>query len=403
MKVALFQVEEGGAKVGRDFTHSSAALLQFDPGVNIKTWNIFPIDDGLEENHESFTVHLKNPRNSVLGTRTSARVEILDPRQGRCEPFESFEDFVPLVPPGPIPEPVPDPNLSPGPEKESDPVTEIETELIFEPDPQSPRRGDVPNRELDFSLRDQAWTQNQDWAQDQTGLYQDLTDQRWSHVKDLWRHKSQVQSLQRDTHRGQRVHVSTERGQERVWTFHGLTTPLRVEQIQEQPLRDAPSPPEGAALPHAKPEGTVSPNTPLESAIHPDTQLESTSNPAKRGPGSFCPSSWTLHRGRCFLLSPMVASWSSAHRSCSQLFNSSLASVQTRRDLSWFWKFSGRRPFWIDFSDVVDSDVMALSDLREALSPHCVLVKNPKNWIQTDCSTDSQHVFICSKPVLNQD
>uniref|UniRef100_A0A3B3ZBH1 Cadherin domain-containing protein n=1 Tax=Periophthalmus magnuspinnatus TaxID=409849 RepID=A0A3B3ZBH1_9GOBI len=76
------QVEEGGAKVGVDFTHSSATLLQFDPGVNVKTWNIFLIADALEENHESFTVLLKKPQNSVLGTRTSARVEILDPRQG---------------------------------------------------------------------------------------------------------------------------------------------------------------------------------------------------------------------------------------------------------------------------------------------------------------------------------
>lgn len=29
----LFQVEDGTAKVGKDFTHSSASLIQFDPGV----------------------------------------------------------------------------------------------------------------------------------------------------------------------------------------------------------------------------------------------------------------------------------------------------------------------------------------------------------------------------------
>lgn len=48
----------------------------------MKTWNIHLIDDGLEENHEIFTVTLKNPKNAVLGQRTSATVEIIDPRGG---------------------------------------------------------------------------------------------------------------------------------------------------------------------------------------------------------------------------------------------------------------------------------------------------------------------------------
>lgn len=48
----------------------------------MKTWNIYLVDDGLEENHEMFTVMLKNPKNAVLGQRTSATVEIIDPRGG---------------------------------------------------------------------------------------------------------------------------------------------------------------------------------------------------------------------------------------------------------------------------------------------------------------------------------
>lgn len=49
----------------------------------MKTWNVYLIDDGLEENHETFTVALKNPKNAVLGQRTSASVEIIDPRGGK--------------------------------------------------------------------------------------------------------------------------------------------------------------------------------------------------------------------------------------------------------------------------------------------------------------------------------
>uniref|UniRef100_A0A6Q2YFW8 C-type lectin domain-containing protein n=1 Tax=Esox lucius TaxID=8010 RepID=A0A6Q2YFW8_ESOLU len=68
--------------VGKDFTHSTASLIQFDPGVNVKTWNIYLKADGLEENHEIFTVLLKAPKNTVLGQRNSAIVEIVDPRGG---------------------------------------------------------------------------------------------------------------------------------------------------------------------------------------------------------------------------------------------------------------------------------------------------------------------------------
>lgn len=48
----------------------------------MKMWNIYLRDDGLEENHETFTVTLRNPRNAVLGQRSSASVEIVDPRGG---------------------------------------------------------------------------------------------------------------------------------------------------------------------------------------------------------------------------------------------------------------------------------------------------------------------------------
>lgn len=97
--------------MGKDFTHSSANLIQFDPGayhfkpqlfhypfdslshsicgpslflgVNVKMWNIYLKDDGLEENHEKFDVVLKTPKNAVLGQRNKATIEIVDPRNGR--------------------------------------------------------------------------------------------------------------------------------------------------------------------------------------------------------------------------------------------------------------------------------------------------------------------------------
>uniref|UniRef100_A0A3B3RES9 Fras1 related extracellular matrix 1b n=1 Tax=Paramormyrops kingsleyae TaxID=1676925 RepID=A0A3B3RES9_9TELE len=78
------QVENGTAKIGKDFTHSSANLIQFDPGVNVKTWNIYIKDDGLEETNEKFQVVLKGQKNTVLGQKNRTTIEIVDPRGGNC-------------------------------------------------------------------------------------------------------------------------------------------------------------------------------------------------------------------------------------------------------------------------------------------------------------------------------
>ncbi|XP_044157050.1 FRAS1-related extracellular matrix protein 1-like [Bufo gargarizans] len=78
------KVQEISARLGQDFTHTSASLVQFDPGVSTKSWNIYMKNDGLEENHEFLKVILRTPKNAILGKITEATVEIVDPRQGRC-------------------------------------------------------------------------------------------------------------------------------------------------------------------------------------------------------------------------------------------------------------------------------------------------------------------------------
>uniref|UniRef100_A0A3Q1HIX7 C-type lectin domain-containing protein n=1 Tax=Anabas testudineus TaxID=64144 RepID=A0A3Q1HIX7_ANATE len=210
-------VEEGSAKPSRDFTHSTASLIQFDPGVSMKTWNIYLVDDGLEENHETFTITLKNPRNAVLGQRTSASVEIIDPRGGNSK-------------------------------------------LLM----------------------------------------------------------------------GKSV-------------------------------------------------------------------------------SSSCPDGWTHYRRRCYILSSSVASWASADRTCSLLFNSSLTSMRSRRDMTWLWRFAGRKPFWLGEwnpgrwtraegqSDSFSALMGAPQDLIEShVSSGCPLLENSQSWITTSCSAETQHTFICS-------
>ncbi|KAF6715166.1 FRAS1-related extracellular matrix protein 1 [Oryzias melastigma] len=371
------QVEEGSAKPGRDFTHSSAALIQFDPGVNLKTWNIFLINDGLEENHETFTVFLKNPQNAVLGQTTSATVEIIDPRRGRCNPEDTEVDKDRRPPTPHLPDPSP-PDLK----EEEDPVIEVETEMLWEGD-LFPARGDVPDRHplLDSEVEPQ--------------------DQAAPSYRTTPHHKDR-QIADGGAHRlmqgGQKVLPSAQRrSEDRVWTIHSLT-PLQLG---------------GPLLGGA--EGRWS----LHSGLQQDQQAADapgTDRPAagqqlelhqNKTASSSCPEGWTLYRGRCYSVSSSVASWASADRTCSLLFNSSLSGAQSRRDVSWLWRLVGRRPFWMGLdeglaqwnqADSHPSFRLTGAHSEDGDGPNCMLVKNPRSWVSTSCSADIQHPFICSSP-----
>ncbi|XP_059830668.1 FRAS1-related extracellular matrix protein 1a isoform X1 [Hypanus sabinus] len=66
------------AAIGKDFTPNSANLIQLDPGVSVKSWNILITNDRLEENEETFELLLTSPVNTVLGAKTRALVKIID-------------------------------------------------------------------------------------------------------------------------------------------------------------------------------------------------------------------------------------------------------------------------------------------------------------------------------------
>uniref|UniRef100_A0A7M4DYN3 FRAS1-related extracellular matrix protein 1 n=1 Tax=Crocodylus porosus TaxID=8502 RepID=A0A7M4DYN3_CROPO len=75
------KVNEASAVLGKDFTIPPSKLIQFDPGMSTKKWNIVITYDGLEEDDEVFEVVLNSPVNAILGTRTKAVVKILDSKR----------------------------------------------------------------------------------------------------------------------------------------------------------------------------------------------------------------------------------------------------------------------------------------------------------------------------------
>ncbi|KAM6962497.1 FRAS1-related extracellular matrix protein 1b [Aplochiton taeniatus] len=385
------QLTEGTAKVGQDYTHSSASLIQFDQGVNLKTWNIYLIDDGLEENHETFNVILKAPKNTVLGQQTSAIVEVIDPRGGRCVPedlqVEEDEErsiTAPLVPP----------HLPSG--AKEDPVTEIETELLWESQPLYPR-GDVPERS---SYLDHSKVDPQHQAAPRLSQHQAPRKPR---ISQRTRPETRVHRL------GKKTKI-----QEKVWTFHSLT-PLRLE--ERQVLHTEP-------VQQRHPDLQVTPfwNWPSHSLLDGVQGRETSSSTLHQVPLDDVrgreTSSSTLHqvplddaRGREAL---QMDSSSTPHQGrgrnkVRKLFQSNLTSVRSKNDMAWLWKFAGRKPFWIGLSGSPghwrwnDGSVVSFSKLKPAKSlefqpdrpTSCVLVESPRKWTPLNCATDSEHKYIC--------
>ncbi|XP_058617699.1 FRAS1-related extracellular matrix protein 1b isoform X1 [Onychostoma macrolepis] len=376
------QVEEGTAKVGKDFTHSSANLIQFDPGVNVKMWNIYLKDDGLEENHEKFDVVLKTPKNAVLGQRNKATVEIVDPRNGRCHPdeliVEEDEKQHPVQSPPHVPEPEP-PLLE---EYTPDPRTGILWENY-------PPRGDVPYR-THFSHYSDGEHQDQE-------IFHSLGQR-------------QLRILGRNRHRAHLSEVDN-RNQERVWRFHGLI-PVRVE--EKSPAAPAPRV-------HSELEITPiwtwpgysadaeSVETPQRDSASFITASGVQQHKSQKSVSIGCPNGWTHYRRNCYILGPGFASWSSAQHAC-MLLESELVSIHSKTDMKWMWKFAGKQSFWIGLTggpkqwSWTDGKLLTFSKLRKdneeqaSSAASCVLAQSQKIWIPKSCIDGSEHRYICSAP-----
>ncbi|KAG7487845.1 hypothetical protein MATL_G00027620 [Megalops atlanticus] len=384
------QAEEGTAKVGKDFTHSTAALIQFDPGVNVKSWNIYLKDDGLEENHEKFQVVLKAQKNTVLGQRQRATVEIVDPRGGSCDPEElRLEEGEELAPELPLPSVRRPPSQIPDPQ--------IEGPLEKHP---HPPRGDVPNRHP--------------YVDNGEGELQDQA---------AWGPQRRQLTLRGSS--AARVHSSgtEKKNEETTWMFHGMI-PLRLE--EKRPVHPVP-------VPQVHTDVEITPIWTWSGHTHPedrageapqgDSPSPSVSHRAGRkrktgkATGGGCPPGWAPHGKNCYLLSPGTGSWSSAQHACSLLFNSHLTSVHSKSDMKWLWKLAGKQPFWIGLTGTsgqwawTDGYPLSFSRLKESSSSDtqmqdgsgssCVLVQSQRRWTPSSCTTGTEHRYICSAPARN--
>ncbi|XP_066504077.1 FRAS1-related extracellular matrix protein 1b [Hoplias malabaricus] len=375
------QVEEGTAKVGKDFTYSSASLIQFDPGVNVKFWNIYLKDDGLEENHEKFEVVLKAQRNVVLGPRSRVTVEIVDPRNGMCDPddlvIEDNKKHPNVLHPPRIRKPPP---TSPPPPPEEEYTPDPNFGIIWD---SHPPRGDVPYRTqfIRFSgaePQDQApfsqvMRQSKSVRKNKHRVSQDASHTTWFH-RLIPLGPVEESSVPR-------VHSEVEVTP--IWTWTGHSADISSVDI---PQRDAiPSGFSSALLQHK----------------------------SVKSVNIGCLSGWTHYKRSCYILAPGIATWSSAQNACTML-DGQLTTVHSKKNMKWLWKFAGKQPFWIGLSGThgqwswADGAPLKFSRLKKVKasdplklvdsSQRCVLAQDQKRWTPKNCNGQSEHKYICSAP-----
>uniref|UniRef100_A0A8D0WFJ8 FRAS1-related extracellular matrix protein 1 n=1 Tax=Sus scrofa TaxID=9823 RepID=A0A8D0WFJ8_PIG len=400
------KVNQVSATVGKDFTMTPSKLIQFDPGMSTKMWNIAITYDGLEEDDEVFEVILNSPVNAVLGTKTKAAVKILDSKGGQCHPSYAFNPNTPHAREKGIWR-----RLSPG---ASLPTTSGSFHLERRPLPSSTRlavaRGDT--------LRDYD-------------------------SEDLSRMKLRTRG------NGKTVHPSSvyRNGTDIIYNYHGMVS-LKLEDdssltrkrkaqvsVISQPQKTT----KAAELPQAdKVESTTSSHFPrqdqlpsfpknctleLKGLFHFEEGLQklykcngiawkSWSPHTKEVEDKSCPAGWHHHSGYCHsLITEHKHTWSTAARACREQHLGSLVSVLSRQHMQWLWDLSGRKPFWIGLNDRVRAghwewiggEPVTFTNWRRSPPKHskadknCVLVQRQGKWQTKGCRKGKSHNYVCSK------
>ncbi|MEJ5309149.1 MAG: carbohydrate binding domain-containing protein [Anaerolineae bacterium] len=84
-----YEITEGTAKAGHDYTAPVSGTLTFAPGETIKTVQIALLKDHKIEGNEQFNITLSSPSGAALGWRTTAPVVVRDvPEPGMIDDFE---------------------------------------------------------------------------------------------------------------------------------------------------------------------------------------------------------------------------------------------------------------------------------------------------------------------------
>ncbi|XP_039585926.1 FRAS1-related extracellular matrix protein 1 [Passer montanus] len=397
------KVNEMSARLGKDFTVTPSKLVQFDPGVSTKMWNIAITYDGLEEDDEVFEVVLNSPVNAVLGTRTKAVVKILDSKGGQCSysrsSGQSKHDFWGRG------------TLFPASSGSSSPSRPGNVSL--EGIPLLPSKG------------------------------------KREHGGDLWQEHSlanRSKTRLRATGNGRIVHPSSVFRNETdvIFKYHGIVS-LKIEDDTSSAETNKKAQPEINVISSRKTEIPLADKAELaaeprsrhkdynsfQKACTPDLKgllhyEESTqklfqcdgiswtfwNSQSKEVTMKRCPSGWTYHESSCyFLVVNHKVTWNTAARACREQYLGSLTSVANEQHMQWLWDFSGKMPFWIGLNDQVNpghwewngGEPVTYTNWRRGSyhfpvrGRNCVFVQKRGKMQATDCKKVKPNSYICSR------
>ncbi|XP_063036493.1 FRAS1-related extracellular matrix protein 1 isoform X4 [Melospiza melodia melodia] len=397
------KVNEISARLGKDFTVTPSKLVQFDPGVSTKMWNIAITYDGLEEDDEVFEVVLNSPVNAVLGTRTKAVVKILDSKGGQCSyshsSGQSKHDFWGRG------------TLFPVSSGSSSPSRPGNVSLERIPLPSSKgMRGHGGDLWQEHTLANRSRTRLRVTGNGRivppSSVFRNETDVIFKY------HGIVSLKIEDDTSSAE----TNKKAQPQINVISSRKT--------EIPLADKA---ELAAEPRSRHKDFNTfqkPCTPdLKGLLHYEERTQKLfqcdgiswkfwNSQGKEVTMKKCPSGWTYHEGSCyFLVVNHKVTWNIAAQACRDQYLGSLTSVANEQHMQWLWDFSGKMPFWIGLNDQVNpghwewnggEPVTYINWRRGSYhfsvrGRNCVFVQKRGKWQATDCKKVKPNSYICSR------
>nr|XP_008101362.1 PREDICTED: FRAS1-related extracellular matrix protein 1 isoform X1 [Anolis carolinensis] len=391
------KINEMTALSGKDFTLPPSHLIQFDPGMSTKMWNIAITYDGLEEDEEVFEVALISPVNAVLGTRTKAVVKILDSKGGQCSSFHSSSQ-------------------------------------------------NSHNLWMKGTLLPGSSSSSRPGAAHLEGIPRPPSTEGMVQRKDEPPPFNSARSRLRTIGNGKRVHPSSivRNGNDTFLTYHGMAI-LRVEEDNPLQNKNEMATLSGINQKEVKKNGVslkkmevpqADSSIPVQRLSFPNIctpdlkgllHFEENTQKMYQCDGSswalwsyankdstikICPPGWSHHDGNCYVLitDPKVI-WTVAARSCRRQYHGSLASVTSTTQMQWLWDFSGRKSFWIGLSDHRNPGQLEWNDGEQVVytnwkkgpprlskkGKNCFLAQQRRKWQRKDCRKGKGYSYICSK------
>ncbi|KAM6170101.1 FRAS1-related extracellular matrix protein 1 [Rhynchocyon petersi] len=399
------KVNPVSAAVGRDFTVAPSKLIQFDPGMSTKTWNIAITYDGLEEDDEVFEVILNSPVNAVLGTKTKAAVKILDSKGGQCHGSHSFN-----LRKYNAQEKGTWRRLSPRP---SSPSNYGSFHLERRPHPASMRlevtRGDTPQS---FDSTDPSQIRLRPRGNGRTirpsSVYRNGTDIVYNYNGMV---SLKLEDGTSSTHR-QKAEVSITGWPQKTVIVGEGSQADNVESTTDSHITrqdHMSSFPKNCTLE-------------LKGLFYFEERLQKLYQcngiawknwipQAKEVEEKSCPVGWLHHSGYCHLFTEQKRTWTEAAQACREQHLGSLVTILTMQHMRWLWDISGRKPFWIGLYDQghlarwewIGGEPVTFTNWKKVPPQHpkpgknCVLVQRHGKWQAKDCRQGKPHNYVCSR------